>query len=238
MKNKNMVLFIGVGFVVTIAIWGFVGGCGTTGVTQNIIKTEQQGTRLVQTTREAGAEFQGDEDASAEGLILDKSSIEETGEPVPGTSAVQTRHTYIVTQGDTLWKISKKFGVSVSSIKEANSMKSDNISAGQNIIIPGIAIKEVKKTEKPNEPAQVKKEAPAEVRAEVHAEVHAEIPDVSEKKTENKPGMIVYKVRKNDSLWRIAQIYGTTADKIASINKLSKNAQLMPGQEILVPSNE
>ena len=44
---------------------------------------------------------------------------------------------YTVKSGDSLWSISKKFGVSVSELKEANNLSSNLLSIGQNLIIPG-----------------------------------------------------------------------------------------------------
>ena len=44
---------------------------------------------------------------------------------------------YTVKSGDSLWSISRKFGVSVSELKEANNLSSNLLSIGQNLIIPG-----------------------------------------------------------------------------------------------------
>lgn len=48
--------------------------------------------------------------------------------------------TYKVQPGDSLWKISRHFGVSINSIKEANGLKGDLILAGQNLEIPEVHI--------------------------------------------------------------------------------------------------
>lgn len=172
MKNKNLITFIVIGFILTTAIWGFVGGCGTSRMsweTGTGMKTEEE-------IREP-AEVKG--------------------------------QTYIVEPGDTLWGLSMEFGVSVAAIKEINKLEKDTISVGQKLVIPGLA-----------KPEKV---------IEARPQLSPAVP---------KPGLIVYKVRKDDSLWRIAQIYGTTVEHIADINGLPKNARLTPGQEILVPSDE
>lgn len=44
--------------------------------------------------------------------------------------------THIVIPRDTLWKLSKSFGVSVDEIKEANNLNSNNIYTGQILKIP------------------------------------------------------------------------------------------------------
>lgn len=43
--------------------------------------------------------------------------------------------TYTVTAGDTLWKISQKFGVTISDVKQANNLTSDNVYVGQTLSI-------------------------------------------------------------------------------------------------------
>lgn len=46
------------------------------------------------------------------------------------------RTTYKVRQGDSLWTIARRSGVSVARIKEANGMSSSRLSVGQRIVIP------------------------------------------------------------------------------------------------------
>lgn len=195
MKNKNMILFIIIGFILTTAIWGFVGGCGTSHISWR-----------------KGHEVASSEETSAEGLVLEKTDI---------TSTQVGGEIYIVEAGDTLWGISKRFGVSVSDIKEVNKLHTDTISVGQRLIIQGISKSQV--TQKPQIPSQ---------------KVGAILPESSKPRVVPKPGLTVYKVRKDDSLWRIAQIYGTTIEHIAELNGLPRDARLVPGQEILVPSDE
>lgn len=47
---------------------------------------------------------------------------------------------YTVQPGDSLWKLSRSFGVSIESIKEANGLKGDLILVGQNLEIPDVHI--------------------------------------------------------------------------------------------------
>ncbi len=60
-------------------------------------------------------------------------------EPLGDTTLqpVEQELSYKVVKGDTLSKIAKKYGVSVTSIKAANGLKGDTIKLGQELTIPG-----------------------------------------------------------------------------------------------------
>lgn len=53
--------------------------------------------------------------------------------------------------------------------------------------------------------------------------------------SEAKSGKI-YVVEVGDSVWEIAQKFGTTIEKIAALNKLSNPRLIRPGQELLIPT--
>ena len=56
--------------------------------------------------------------------------------PVSNDSSNQSSgRTYIVQKGDSLYSISKKFGVTVDSIKSKNNLKSNLLSIGQKLIV-------------------------------------------------------------------------------------------------------
>ena len=99
---------------------------------------------------------------------------------------------YTVQSGDSLWSISKKFGISVDELKQANNLTSNLLSVGQNLYIPN------KET------------------------------DVTTSE---------YVVVKGDTLYGIAQKFGTTVDNLKSINNLTTDS-LAIGQILKIPSNE
>ena len=111
-------------------------------------------------------------------LIPTDNSITETNYPV-----------YTVVSGDTLYSISKRYNVSVDSIKALNNLKSNLLVIGQRLQIP-----------------------------------------VEEVTSSN----FIYTVKKGDTLYSISNSYGTTVDKIKSLNNLSSNLLLI-GQELLIP---
>ncbi|SEB21041.1 Spore germination protein YaaH [Thalassobacillus cyri] len=48
---------------------------------------------------------------------------------------------------------------------------------------------------------------------------------------------IIYTVKKNDTLWRIAEVYNRSAKELQDINRVADPAKLLPGQSLLVPGN-
>jgi peptidoglycan endopeptidase LytF len=60
---------------------------------------------------------------------------------------------------------------------------------------------------------------------------------VTGKKAPIAPSTVTYVVQRGDSLWTIAQEFGTTPDEIKRLNKLTSNI-LTIGQELIVPVKE
>ena len=97
---------------------------------------------------------------------------------------------YTVQSGDSLWSISKKFGITVDELKQANNLSSNLLSVGQNLYIPT---------------------------------------------KENDVTTGEYVVEKGDTLYKIAQKFGTTVDNLKSINNLTTDS-LAIGQILKVPT--
>lgn len=54
----------------------------------------------------------------------------------PQKVAAPSRKTHIVASGDSLWKVAKKYKVSVESLREANHLETDKLRIGQKLQIP------------------------------------------------------------------------------------------------------
>ncbi len=65
-------------------------------------------------------------------VLLIPSDVESTGD----NNDVITNSTYVVSPGDTLYSLSKKYGVSINDLINANNLTSDILVAGTNLIIP------------------------------------------------------------------------------------------------------
>jgi len=45
----------------------------------------------------------------------------------------------------------------------------------------------------------------------------------------------IYMVKPGDSIWKIAQKFGTTMEELIELNNLSNPRFVLPGQEIIIP---
>ncbi len=107
----------------------------------------------------------------------------------PGTDAGVTE--YVVRSGDTLWQLAQRYNTTVDAIKSLNGLTSDNLSIGQVLRIPTTG---------------------------ASSESYFE-----------------YTVRSGDTLWLLAQRYGTTVAAIQNLNGLS-GSNLNIGQILKIPS--
>jgi len=114
------------------------------------------------------------------------------------SSAAYADIVYRVKRGDTLIKIARKFGVSVSEIKRRNRLSSNRIYVGQKLIIP------------------------------------TKGSSSSKSKSKTKVKLISYKVKRGDTLAKIAAKFGTTVSELKRINKL-RSSKIYVGQRLKVP---
>ncbi len=73
--------------------------------------------------------------------VYDSAPAYEEPGPSPATASTpptpqrqSTSHT--VVRGDTLWGLSRKYGVSIDAIKQANNMRNDTVVLGSTLVIP------------------------------------------------------------------------------------------------------
>ena len=121
--------------------------------------------------------------------------------------AAQTA-SYTVAKGDTLYSISRKYGVSVSELTQANSLSSDSvIKVGQTLVIPSAQ----------NAAATV--QAPQTISAAPATRSYDS-----------------YTVQKGDTLYRIAKVNGITVDELKTLNNLNSSSVLKVGQVLKIPA--
>ena len=135
-----------------------------------------------------------------------------------------------VQAGDTLYSISKKYGVSVSAIQEANGFSDNGIKVGQKIKIPDATVS-----------ASATASAPAQTSKTVTASSNP--PAVSEssssaaaKTSANSDG--TYIVQKGETWFGISKKHGISVADLQKLNGVGSDAALKVGQKIKVPGGK
>ena len=150
---------------------------------------------------------------------------------------------YTVKSGDSLWSISRKFGITVDELKSSNNLSSNLLSVGQNLIIPG------KEAQATGDEYVVKKGDTLYSIARKYNTSVDNLKSINNIITDSLAiGQIIklpstsstagdtYIVKKGDSLYSIARTYNTSVDKLKEINNLTSNA-LAIGQVLKLPSS-
>lgn len=145
---------------------------------------------------------------------------------------------YIVQKGDSLWSISKKYGITVDELKNYNNLKTNTLSINQILEIPSPGSSSLNtKTY-----TVAKGDSLWSISQKFNTTVN-ELKNLNNLSSNLlNIGMILkipsnnrtYIVQKGDSLWSISRANNTTVDKIKSLNNLNNNI-LSIGQELILP---
>jgi len=127
-----------------------------------------------------------------------------------------TRHR--VRRGENLTSISRRYGVPVDTLRQANNLHGSTIHPGETLIIPGV-------------PETAAATAAAGTVAEARPDIAAQLPE--RQRASAKPR--VYTVKRGDTLWGVARKHGVTVPALASANGLSAQSQLTAGARLEIP---
>lgn len=190
----------------------------------------------------------GSSTAASETVTVEKTNY--------SASASGTRYT--VVRGDTLGSISRKFGVSMASIQSANNMSGSVVKYGQVLTIPGTASASSTTRETASAGTGKYKVQPGDTLGSI-AERHGVgvsslmsannisgstiragqvilIPDgnyVSSSSSSAGDDVISYRVKKGDTLWKIASRHNVSVASIQKWNNLT-TAELRPGVSLTI----
>lgn len=161
----------------------------------------------------------------------------------------QSSLTYTVKKGDSLWKIANDFGVSVNSIIEANNLSGTTLSIGQQLIIPGPTTSPTP-TPPEDDTTQLYVVKSGDSLWSIARQFNTTVAEIRRANNLTSdtlrvgqllriPGSedtnnIIYYVKSGDSLWKIANQFGTTVDAIKRQNGLTTNV-LQIGQQLIIP---
>ena len=152
---------------------------------------------------------------------------------------------YIVTAGDSLYSIARRFNTSVDSIKKANNLTSNNLSIGQKLTIPS----ENESTNNQTIYTVVSGDSLYSIARRFNTSVDnikkannltSNNLSIGQKLTipsenESTNNQTIYTVVSGDSLYSIARRFNTSVDNIKKANNLTSN-NLSIGQKLTIPS--
>lgn len=140
-----------------------------------------------------------------------------TPKPTPSPTATAEYQTYTVVSGDSLTRISQKFGVSVTRIQQYNNLTSTTITIGQKLKIPNASVVITKS------PTATASATPTP------SPTPTPTPKPSPSATQ-----VIHTVVSGDTLLRIASKYGVTVKAIQAANSLT-TTNINAGQKLKIP---
>lgn len=126
------------------------------------------------------------------------------------TAVAQEKQTYEVRQGETLYSISKKLGVSITELRQWNNISNNEIQIGQQLVY-------YKRETEADNPQQLTAEQPSQPL------IHRETP----------PENTFYIVKSGDNLYSIARGHNMTLNQLKELNNLSGDL-ISVGQQLVV----
>jgi LysM repeat protein len=67
--------------------------------------------------------------------LLSKPAVQQPAAPPPAVP-VKSKRTHVVQSGENLWKIARKYKVSIDALKKANRLDTDKLRPGKELVIP------------------------------------------------------------------------------------------------------
>ena len=168
--------------------------------------------------------------------------------------AEDTNISYVVKRGDSLYSIARQYGANVNDLKRINNLTSDLLSIGQIINVPSSTT-----IVTPSEDDIINEENTYVVKNgdtlwSIYRIFNVSIYDIKSKNNlisdiltvgsvltiptgiETANDIIVYTVKRGDSLWKLARDYNTTINDIKQLNNL-KSDVLRVGDELQIKKN-
>jgi murein DD-endopeptidase MepM/ murein hydrolase activator NlpD len=192
---------------------------------------------------------------------LKKRAVIHPGQVLKGPRS--TAHAYVVGQGDTLYSIARRFGVSADDLREENDLsRNAGLHAGEKLRLPEgyrdrgpltsttrvlVTGSAPAAKAEDSEPAETEAPAPPtpapRTQAPQPAAPAASVPTYRTVTTRSVTGKVVevegravtYKVKKGDSLEKIARKLDTTVDQLRDDNDLRRHEAIHPGEVLKGP---
>ena len=133
------------------------------------------------------------------------------------SAATTSARAHKVKRGESLGRIASRYGTTVAVLKKLNKLRGGKLKVGQTIQLPGKVV---------DEPL-LASTTPPKVKASRSQAVDSTLAASSDR---------TYKVKRSDTLYRIAQRNGLTVEALQAANNL-KSVALKAGQKLIIPGN-
>ena len=151
--------------------------------------------------------------------------------------------TYVVQMGDTLYGISKQFGITVEELRLENDLTNNTLRIGQILRIPTVETTSLYVVKKGDTLYSIASRYDVSVNALIslnnlnntNLSIGQQLRIPINGDTSN-DDFVIYTVKVGDNLYSIAKKYNTTVDEIVNFNNLNSNL-LMIGQQLKIPIN-
>jgi cell wall-associated NlpC family hydrolase len=156
-----------------------------------------------------------------------------------GNAQADTIHAdkiYKVKRGETLYRIAKRNGITVSSLMTANHLKGELIQPGDRLQVPTASSSSAKTRKKPLKSPEVQTAFSASGDTRAKREKNPADGDAIQQ-GESKTRWAIHSVERGETLYRISIRFGTTARKLKEWNHL-RSSRLQIGQALRVPAGE
>lgn len=153
----------------------------------------------------------------------------------------ESKNTYVVKKGDSLWSISNKYNTTVEELKKLNNLSSNLLSIGQVLILP-----KSNTTPTNNQINYIVKKGDSLWKLantyDTTVDIIKSVNNLSSTTLQIGQTLIIpttnkyttYMVKKADTLWSIANANNTTVDELKMLNNLSSDL-LSIGQKLTIP---
>lgn len=232
MKKRDTFILVALAHVGLILIWVCMGGCvGKAGKGKEVIQPEKIEIPEEEPITDTSLKVKEEEPV----IITEETiTIERTKEKLTTPPETTKEIKYIVKEGDSLWEISRKFGVTVDAIADRNDVQDPKlIRVGRELWIPvGKApAKEVEKEVESGPAIETKETVETTETTETVTTTTTEEPTIPTEEGD----FIIHIVERGDTIWKLARTYGTTSAKIMELNSITDPKSLQVGQKLRIP---
>lgn len=142
-------------------------------------------------------------------IYANKTALDKAEEQAEASEAVGIKNYHKVAPGESLWAISKRYGVTVAELKKWNNLTDGTLAIGQQLAL---------QQPDPKTENKATSELPA--------------PAANESKEESSAS--IHEVQPGESLWAIARMYELTLEQLRNWNGLTEDTPISIGQNLIL----